>query len=83
MPFDKFAAYCRAEGFCCPMALLSARRDWNTWALAEDAGISMRMAREWREKARKKKLYCQRKKDCLIEKTLAQKPFSTSSNTSR
>lgn len=74
MPFDKFDRYAKAEGFCCPLALLTARSKWSTWAIAEDAGISERQAREWRERARKKQVSCARSKECLLLKALAQTP---------
>lgn len=71
MPFDRFAKYARDEGFCCPLALLSARSKWSTYMLAEDSGISERAVRFWREDFRKKRLSCQKRESCMLLRALA------------
>jgi hypothetical protein len=74
MPFDLFDKYCKEEGFCCPLALLTARQNWQTWAIAEDAGIAERTAREWRDKFRKHKLTCPRAANCMLAKATGTAP---------
>lgn len=66
MPFDKFSRYARDEGFCCPLALLTARQKWSTPMLAEDSNITERAVRFWREDFRKKRLTCPRRETCLL-----------------
>lgn len=70
MPFDRFARYAKNEGFCCPLALLTARSDWSTNMLAEDSEITERAVRFWREDFRKGRLSCPRKESCLIAQAL-------------
>lgn len=70
MPFDRFARYARDEGFCCPLALLTARQNWSTSMLAEDSGLTERAVRFWREDFRKKRLSCQKRDSCMLAKAL-------------
>lgn len=67
MPFDRFQRYCKHEGFCCPLALLSARTNWDTVEMAEDSGLTERAVRYWRRLFRKKKLPCPRAQACLLK----------------
>lgn len=66
MPFDIFDKYAKAEGFCCPLAMLIARQNWSTDDLADDAGITDRDVRYWRKKLRTGRLACRYVKDCQL-----------------
>lgn len=66
MPFKHFHNYAVDEGFCCPYAMLCARRKWMTSALAEDSNITLRAVRYWRKAFRDGELGCEGKKTCLI-----------------
>jgi hypothetical protein len=70
MPFTKFKDYALDEGFCCPYAMLCARRKWLTSALAEDSGITLRAVRFWRKNFREGELKCAGNKSCLIRSPL-------------
>ncbi len=70
MPYDRFRRFSRAEGFCCPLALLTARKAWGTPELAEDAEVDERTIRYWRRKFRKGDLTCLNYTTCLLQRAL-------------
>lgn len=72
MPYHKMEDYAEEEGFCCPFALLYARKRWKTSAMTEDSGLSPRGVRWWRGNFRKGGVKCQGCENCM--KKLIQAP---------
>lgn len=66
MPFDHFEQYARDEGYCCALVMLKDREKWDTKVLAEDAKISERAVRFWREDLRKGKVACKNCSNCQL-----------------
>ena len=77
MPFDKFRQFLASEGFCCPWAILTARKRWYTSNIAQDAEMNPRAIRFWKAKLRKGLLKCENcPKGCLKEKILQDRGMS-------
>lgn len=71
MPLDKFEKYCRREGFCCSLALLTARKEWRTWAIAEDAEVTERDIRYHRQQVREGSKGCPHRNNCMLRQVTA------------
>lgn len=70
MPFDKFRQFLKDEGFCCPWAILTARKRWYTSNIASDAAMNPRAIRFWKAKLRKGLLQCEQCPEKCLKKAI-------------